>query len=735
MASSRDTTIQITGVGLVSPLGASADETWKAILAGRCGIRPMTALEQPLPPGKDGGQAADLPSDFSPNLPREARYLRFAILQAMRHAGVLDRLPCQPTRACYTLGTTLHGMRAGGRFLRSGNFEELRAFLAGDTLKRATEGLSIKGGAATTCSACSSSLGSIALGVTLLQSGAADLVIAGGYDAISEYAYAGFNALRLVSDPPLRPFTRGRVGMKLAESYAIVVMERSRDIERRKHTPFITVTGWGESADAHHLTQPHPEGKGATVAMNLALGRSGIRPWDIDLVAAHATGTPDNDASEFAALSTVFADQLGNVPVIAFKSHLGHTLGGAGAAELILSAMALRSKTVPACANVAPAEIEYAGLSLSHANSKPSSMVNALNTSLGFGGANTCVVLSDINVRGGILPPERKTYKAVITGIGVLLPGIVGNDAFKAHLANPAKPAWQRSLAIADEDFQHLLTARRIRRMSPYVKLTLAAVVLAAGDAKLSDYARTAAILGTMHGSAGFSVEYYGQIVREGLAAANPLLFAEGVPNAAAAQLSLMLGLTGACQTIIGTRTAGLDALRLAALRIGEGDWERAIISAGEEADALVADAYKHCGLHAKGAANESEGGFVQSPGSIAFIVEELESARARGATIYATIDEARSAMSIEDAIVPAEHIIGSANATWVDRAERLALRKAGHAGPAANGYDACGELFSATPLAAIAAELLTGSHRQFTTLCTDFTGVATSVRIDRGER
>src|SRR5207247_2511591 len=113
------------------------------------------------------------------------------------------------------------------------NLDELRAFLAGDTLRLATSGLQINGGAVTTCSACSSSLSSIALGVTLLQTGQADLVVAGGYDAISEYVWGGFNALRLVAEGPLRPFARDRRGMKLGEGYAIVVLERADDARQR----------------------------------------------------------------------------------------------------------------------------------------------------------------------------------------------------------------------------------------------------------------------------------------------------------------------------------------------------------------------------------------------------------------------------------------------------------------------------------------------------------------------
>src|SRR5262249_53882943 len=155
--------------------------------------------------------------------------------------------------------------------------------------------------------------------------------------------------------------------------------------------------------------------------------------------------------------------------------------------------------------------------------------------------------------------------------------GAVGNEAFVARLNDPSPRAWEQPPgAIVDADFEHLLSARRIRRMSPYVKLTLAAATLACRDAQLADradlLAQTSALLGTTHGSSSYCHDYYAQIVREGVLAANPMLFAEGVPNVGAAQLSLMLGLKAACQSIIGTRTAGLDALRLAWLRIGSGD-------------------------------------------------------------------------------------------------------------------------------------------------------------------
>jgi hypothetical protein len=295
--------------------------------------------------------------------------------------------------------------------------------------------------------------------------------------------------------------------------------------------------------------------------------------------------------------------------------------------------------------------------------------------------------------------------------------------------------------------------------MSTYVKLTLASVTLACRDGGITDIAAiadsTSAILGTTHGSAAYSHDYYEQIVREGVLAANPMLFAEGVPNAAAAQLSLMLGLKGARQTIIGTRTAGLDALRLASMRIASGDWDRAIVSGGEESSEHVNRAYNDCGLRAaSGSAcrDDREGGFLNVPGAVTLILESEPAAMARGAKIYGYVDAhaaangprdkaAQTIASVLDRLPKTSQVIGSANNTWLDRAEALAFRQLERQQPAVNVYDVTGELFSATPLAGIAAALLTDPAPtggkvadDFISLCSDWSGLATAVHITRGQ-
>jgi 3-oxoacyl-[acyl-carrier-protein] synthase II len=754
------TDIVITGTGLITPLGLTRDATWEAVCAGRCGMGAMSAMESVLPPGRDGGQVPDLPPDFEPSLPREARYLRKTILDALADAKFAAERIYSPSRCAMILGTTLHGMRAGGRFLRSGNLSDLGTFLAGDTLQLARRGLGFDGLSATTCSACSSSLGSIALAATLLKTGACDLVLAGGYDTISEYVYGGFNSLRLVAEGPLRPFSRGRQGMKLAEGYGVVVLERRAGAMSRGAPIRATILGWGESADAHHLTQPHPQGLGAARAMRQAIERAKIDADQIDFIAAHATGTPDNDAAEYAAMSNVFAKDLNRPAVVGLKSHLGHTLGAAGAVELILSLTAMEQQTAPPTANVRREDIEFAELNIQIDSEKPMPIRHTLNTSLGFGGANTCVILARPDEKQIDQPIEKR--KVFITGIGMVLPGAMSNEAVLAQLNRSGSAAWEKEWPrVEDAELEGLLNARRVRRMSEYVRLQLAAAALAVRDAGVEKdagfFENCSAILGTMHGSATYSLTYYEQIVREGIEAANPMLFAEGVPNAGSAQLSLMLGIKGACQTIIGTRTSGLDALGLAAARIASGVWDRAIIGAAEEKADILQQAYQHCRLAATGNASApfgEENGFVLGSGAVAMVLESQNSIDSRGGRSRARVIDwqsgagepknlGRTMAERLKQLGRADVAIASACGTWIDRAELGAIKASECSSRISAIYGQAPELFSAGPLLGLAATILqrrapgtafgdsAESVESVISLASDFSGCASAAKVE----
>jgi 3-oxoacyl-[acyl-carrier-protein] synthase II len=166
-----DSPIVITGAAAATCLGLDRKKIWAAVVQGQCGMGEMKALEIPHPPEKSGGQCPELPGEFEPGLPREVRYLRWTLRDALSDAGLGSALPYEPARCGIMLGTTLHGMRAAGQYLRSQDFSPLKDFLAAHTLAGASAGFGLKGFSATTCSACSSSLGAIALAVTLLRAG------------------------------------------------------------------------------------------------------------------------------------------------------------------------------------------------------------------------------------------------------------------------------------------------------------------------------------------------------------------------------------------------------------------------------------------------------------------------------------------------------------------------------------------------------------------------------------
>lgn len=756
--------VLITGVGLATSLGLDLETTWKSVVAAQCGIGPSLKLEQSPTPDAGYGQCPRLPSSFMPHADEPARYLRWAMDQALRDARI-DWSRFQPSRVAVMLGTTLHGMPAAGRYFRNHDLKQLRTFQAASVVRQALDGLPVSGWALTTCAACASGLASVALGVTLLQSERYDLVIAGGYDPVSEYAYAGFSSLRLVTPAAQKPFAKSRQGLKLAEGYGIVILEKHDAATRRAAPVFAVLAGLGASSDAHHLSQPHPEGRGAADAMRQALMFSRVSSSEIDLIAAHATATPDNDGAEYKAMQAVFSQHLPDIPVTAFKSHLGHSLGAAGAVELILAGQAMREGVVPALAHVGTDEVGFEGLDVVTKQSRAREVKHAMVTSLGFGGSNACVVISKLEASNIRSAQARPVHRVCVTGLGVVLPGLVGCEAFSAHIKSNTRSDITADTGAVDESlYMQYLQARRIRRLSEYVKISLAATAMAVQHAGLSDAmlagGRMEAISGTTHGSANFSRDYYQQIVEQGLASANPLLFAEGVPNAGSAHLSMMLNLRGSCQTLVGSRTAGLDAVILAHDRIQTGQCEAVIVNAADEYSDLVNKAYESCGLSSWRSAIMAETqdtGFMTGAGSVTLVLESEESAMNRGVQPLAWLGHCgqilwnasggegvganawQSIAALIEGMGAGRDVACSVHRTWLDRVELPAIRRAlGKAARVGSVYGMVAECFSAMPLVSLAACILTKaapghapSDSGLVVMASDYNGLTSAICLD----
>jgi 3-oxoacyl-[acyl-carrier-protein] synthase II len=429
------------------------------------------------------------------------------------------------------------------------------------------------------------------------------------------------------------------------------------------------------------------------------------------------------------------------VPVVAFKSHIGHTLGGAGAIELVLATMALRKQVIPPTAGTTRQDLEFPALNLALNASQNATIERAMITSMGFGGANACMVLERGKASVGPRPnPPRSSAAStndesdenepVITGVGVVFAQCIGNEAFVKLLGNRSSTVSGHAQPLAVDSIEHLLNARRARRISPFAKMMLAATTCATGDAGIEDvssWAATAhAMLGTTHGAAGYSEDYYRQIVNEGIDAANPMLFAEGVPNVASAQLSLMLGIRGGAQTIVGTRSAGLDALAMAARRIRSGAWNRAIVGAAEEVTPLLIGAYRAChGRYAGRNSLLSTSEFICGCGAVVLVLESRRAAMEREGRIRATIEGVESRRvdasnrnahvqviaALCRAMPQLEGLICAATGSWIDTFETTVLSEANTLNSQPLNIVSLdgriGDTFSVGPLAGIAAVLL----------------------------
>jgi len=233
----------------------------------------------------------------------------------------------------------------------------------------------------------------------------ADIMLAGGAEAtICPIGIAGFAQARALStnfnDDPARasrPYDEARDGFVMGEGAGVVVLEEYEHAKARGAKIYAEVAGYGLSGDAYHVTAPHPEGSGAYRSMEMALGKAGMTPADIDYVNAHGTSTPLGDELELGAVRRLFGDAVGDISMSSTKSAIGHLLGGAGAVESIFCILALRDQIVPPTLNLDNPSESCAGVDLVPYKAKQRSVRAVLNNSFGFGGTNASLVMKKVD--------------------------------------------------------------------------------------------------------------------------------------------------------------------------------------------------------------------------------------------------------------------------------------------------------------------------------------------------
>jgi 3-oxoacyl-[acyl-carrier-protein] synthase II len=253
--------------------------------------------------------------------------------------------------------------------------------------------LGVEGGIRIVSNACASGANAIGQAFHLVRSGRADCVLAGGYDALCQLVFAGFDTLQALSPSGIpRPFDAARDGLALGEGAGFVVVESADSAKSRGVRAITEIAGYGAATDVHHLTQPHPQGDAALVTMRAACEMAGVSPEQIDYINSHGTGTPLNDVAEGYAIQRWAGDAVPKIKVSSTKSAIGHLLGGAGAVESVICLMALENQFLPASLNVREAD-PVCTFDLVR-EPRDARVGRVLTNSFGFGGANATLIFS-----------------------------------------------------------------------------------------------------------------------------------------------------------------------------------------------------------------------------------------------------------------------------------------------------------------------------------------------------
>jgi 3-oxoacyl-[acyl-carrier-protein] synthase II len=403
--------VVVTGIGLVTPVGSDRKTTWDSLLEGKSGIDYISLFDAEGFESRIAAEVNDF--DAAPILGRkEARRLdRFAqfacvaALEALEDAG-LDMATEDADRVGVLIGSGVGGIitiTEQHKILLNKGPKRVSPFLVPMMLGDMASGqvsmmIGAKGPNFSTVSACATGTDSIGEALEMIRRGRADVVIAGGTEAaVCEIGVAGFNscmALSTRNDDPQgasRPFDSGRDGFVLGEGAGLVVLESLEHAEKRGANVLAELAGYGASSDAHHVTQPHPEGEGAARAMKWAIEDAKLVPENVDYINAHGTSTPLNDKFETIALKRMYGGHAYNLKISSTKSMTGHLLGAAGGIEAAFSVLAIKEGIIPPTINLDDSDPDC---DLDYVPNKAikQKVDVAMSNSLGFGGHNASLI-------------------------------------------------------------------------------------------------------------------------------------------------------------------------------------------------------------------------------------------------------------------------------------------------------------------------------------------------------
>ena len=395
--------VVVTGVGIITALGRGWRANAEGFRAGRTAFVPVTRFDVSRQRAR---HAAEVPvnGDLPPThlstrqisrMDRASKLLLHAAHEAWVQSGWTpsEHLPL-------VLGTTSGGMSLGESYYRQATqspqnnrhqAERVSHYQSQRQALDLAEAFSFKGPVTIIANACASGANSIGHAWHLVRTGQAERVFTGGYDAISQLVFSGFDSLQALSTTRCRPFDAHRDGLALGDGAAMLAIE-SLDCARRRNAEILgEIVGYGAATDSHHLTQPHPQGNAAAAAMNAAARAANVSPEQIGYINAHGTATPLNDSAEAAAINAWAGSHVANIPVSSTKASIGHLLGAAGSVEAAVCLMTLREQWLPPTMTIETVDPACAFPIVREP--REAKIDYALTNSFGFGGANASLIL------------------------------------------------------------------------------------------------------------------------------------------------------------------------------------------------------------------------------------------------------------------------------------------------------------------------------------------------------
>ena len=403
--------VVVTGIGLVTPVGLNSESTWNSLVEGRSGIDYISLFDAEGYESRIAGEVDEFDATTAlgrkevKRLDRFSQFACVAAIEALEHAN-LNMEKEDADRVGVLIGSGVGGIITitdQHKILLQKGPKRVSPFLVPMMLGDMASGqvsmmIGAKGPNFSTVSACATGADSIGEALEMIRRGRADVVIAGGTEAaVCEIGVAGFNSCMALStrneDPQgaSRPFDSDRDGFVLGEGAGLLVLESLEHAQQRGANILAEMSGYGASSDAHHVTQPHPEGEGAAQAMKWAIEDAGITPDKVDYINAHGTSTPLNDKYETIAMKRMYGDHAYKLAISSTKSMTGHLLGAAGGIEAAFTVLTIKNGIVPPTINIDNPDPDC-DLNYIPNTAKKQPVNVAMSNSLGFGGHNASLV-------------------------------------------------------------------------------------------------------------------------------------------------------------------------------------------------------------------------------------------------------------------------------------------------------------------------------------------------------